>query len=96
MLTAQKLDPVATEQMFLVSCVLQQVQVWVHSNVSPKYRLNLLGLNYISFYKHMINMMKRYLYIIVLCICMYCIDLDIIMSLDVSNLDHDWIMVREG
>ena len=32
LLTAQKLDPVATEQMFIISCEMQQVQVQGEDN----------------------------------------------------------------
>ena len=44
-------------------------------------------------------MMNRYLYIIPMYVFvyhLYCMHADIIVSVDMSNADHDCIMVREG
>ena len=46
-----------------------------------------------------INMMKRYLYIILMYVFvyhLYCMHVDMIVSVDMPNADHDCIMVREG
>jgi hypothetical protein len=50
-------------------------------------------------YKYVINMMNRYLYIILMYVFvyhLYCTHVDIIVSVGMPNLDHDCIMVREG
>ena len=51
-------------------------------------------------YKHVINMMNRYLYIInhsnIFVYHLYCMHVDIIVSVDMPNSDRDCIMVREG
>ena len=40
MLTVQKLDPIATEQMYLISCGLQQVQVQGGDNIQKGYEMS--------------------------------------------------------
>ena len=67
----------------------------IHSNLSPGLRLNLVGLAID------IKSKSKYLYIILLylfvyhCIVNVWISLQCLVSLDVSNTNHDCVMIRE-